>query len=90
MVPWGPKIETGYLDRPQLYADSDTGELHNVATQHPEKVKRMDEIIQAVRKNDKAALDSLQASPALAPSRPLQELQSEISAYSYRIAIKNS
>ena len=69
MVPWGPKIETGYLDRPQLYSDSDTGELHNVAPEHPEKVKRMDEIIQAVRKNDKAALDSLHASPALAPCK---------------------
>ena len=69
MVPWGPKIETGYLDRPQLYSDSDTGELHNVAPEHPEKVKRMDEIIQAVRKNDQAALDSLHASPALAPCK---------------------
>lgn len=65
MVPWGPKIETGYLDRPQLYKGDDAGELTNVAPEYPGEAERLKDIITAVRKQDKAMLDSLHASPAL-------------------------
>lgn len=38
----GPRIETGFLPKPQLYdLRDDPGETRNVAEQHPEKVKEM-------------------------------------------------
>ena len=65
MVPWGPKIETGYLDRPQLYKYSDKGEENNVAAEYPAEVERLEEIIEAVKEQNNAMLDSLHASPAM-------------------------
>lgn len=49
MVPWGPKIETGYLGTPQLYDMTQEGEKENVAAQHPEKVFELEQILRKVR-----------------------------------------
>ncbi|WP_455674680.1 sulfatase family protein [Phocaeicola sp.] len=49
MVPWGPKIETGYLNTPQLYKMDQVGEVKNVATQYPEKVFELENILRKVR-----------------------------------------
>lgn len=49
MVPWGPKIETGYLATPQLYDMNRVGEKENVATQYPEKVFELQQILRKVR-----------------------------------------
>lgn len=49
MIPWGPKIETGYLNTPQLYKMEKEGEMENVATQYPEKVFQLEEILRKVR-----------------------------------------
>lgn len=50
MITWGPKIETGYLPRPQLYhLPSDPEERHNVADKHPDIVRRMQAILQKER-----------------------------------------
>ncbi len=50
MITWGPKIETGNLSEPQLYdMESDTGERHNVAAQHPEIVKQMQQKVDELR-----------------------------------------
>ncbi len=38
LITWGPKIETGYLQTPQLYDMTVVGEQTNVAAQHPEVV----------------------------------------------------
>lgn len=65
MVPWGPKIETGYLASPQLYKDSDTGETKNVAEENRAVVDRLEQIVTAVRKKDTVKLDELNASPAM-------------------------
>ncbi len=46
MITWGPKIETGYLPKPQLYKLSeDMEERNNVAELYPEIVKAMQEIL---------------------------------------------
>lgn len=51
IVPWGTEIETGYLAEPQLYDNStDPGQLHNVATEHPDIVLRIQEILRNERK----------------------------------------
>lgn len=63
IVPWGTEIETGYLSEPQLYRASDSGELENVAARYPDTVKRMQEIVRAVRGNDEGLLRQLGARP---------------------------
>ena len=63
IVPWGTEIETGYLSEPQLYGASDSGELENVAARYPDTVKRMQEIVRAVRGNDERLLRQLGARP---------------------------
>ncbi|MFC3880600.1 sulfatase-like hydrolase/transferase [Algoriphagus namhaensis] len=40
MVPWGPKIETGFSEKPQLYR-LDQGEYENLAEKMPEKVAQL-------------------------------------------------
>ncbi len=66
IVPWGPKIETGYNNKPQLYRvfDADkTSELcgsssipddpcerNNLADDYPEQVKRMSQTLEIIRK----------------------------------------
>ena len=37
MIQWGPKIETGYKEDPQLFDMNSTEEYRNVAAEHPEK-----------------------------------------------------
>ena len=49
MSPWGPKIETGYLGIPQLYDMKQAGEKVNLATEHPEKVFELQQILRKVR-----------------------------------------
>ncbi|MHA7128970.1 sulfatase-like hydrolase/transferase [Algoriphagus namhaensis] len=48
MVPWGPKIETGFLERPQLYSLTDSGEWENLAEQMPEKLAEMAQKLEKV------------------------------------------
>lgn len=49
MIPWGPKIETGYSPTPQLYKMKEAGEQMNVAEQYPEKVFELQRILRKVR-----------------------------------------
>lgn len=50
MVPWGPKIETGYSALPQLFdMTSDPGEEKNVAPAHPDVVKRFEDLLHTLR-----------------------------------------
>lgn len=50
---WGPKIETGYLETPQLYNMEQAGEKENLATQHPEKVFELEQILREIRKDNR-------------------------------------
>ena len=46
MVPWGPKIETGFSSQDQLYRiDRPENEQDNVASRHPEMVKHLHELL---------------------------------------------
>lgn len=55
MITWGPKIETGYLPRPQLYnVLSDPTEQQNVAEAHPELVKQFEDILRVERAKQRA------------------------------------
>ncbi len=50
MIKWGPKIETGFLPAPQLYhIGTDGAETVNRATEQPEKVYEMQNILRHVR-----------------------------------------
>lgn len=49
MVPWGPKIETGYSSEPQLYDMRKVNEQENEALAHPEIVYRLQGILKDVR-----------------------------------------
>lgn len=50
MIPWGPKIETGYLPKPQLYdLEQDPSERHNLAERYPEIVERLSALLTAER-----------------------------------------
>lgn len=49
MITWGPKIETGNSDVPQLYDMSRVGERENVALRHPEIVFRLQSVLRRVR-----------------------------------------
>ena len=50
MIPWGPKIETGNLSTPQLYnIRQEQGERTNVATEHPELIFEMQNILRRER-----------------------------------------
>lgn len=50
MIPWGPKIETGYSREPQLYdLRSDPGETTNLAQRYPEIVRRLSQTLSRVR-----------------------------------------
>lgn len=51
MVPWGPKIETGYDKTPQLYDMTKVGEKENLALKHPETVYQLQSILKGVRQN---------------------------------------
>lgn len=50
IVAWGPKIETGYAQAPQLYhMPTDAGETTNKANEHPQVVKKFTELLQTLR-----------------------------------------
>ncbi len=50
MIKWGPKIETGFKNMPQLYRmDVDGGETTNKANEYPEKVYELQEILRHAR-----------------------------------------
>ncbi|MDE5594554.1 MAG: sulfatase-like hydrolase/transferase, partial [Muribaculaceae bacterium] len=50
IVAWGPKIETGYLQSPQLYdMQTDSLETMNVANNHPELVEYFSQILSSER-----------------------------------------
>ena len=49
MVPWGVKIETGYLAEPQLYRIDEGDEQNNVAESNPQTVIEMQSLINAIR-----------------------------------------
>ena len=51
MVPWGPKIETGYLKAPQLYDMRKVTEQENEAEKHPEIVFQLQETLKDIRAN---------------------------------------
>lgn len=49
MVPWGPKIETGYKSEPQLYDMHKSGEQENMAVKNPQKTYELQQILRKVR-----------------------------------------
>lgn len=51
MVPWGPKIETGYSTEPQLYktVDGELDENNNVAAENPTMVNGLKEELERIR-----------------------------------------
>ena len=51
MVPWGPKIETGYSADPQLYktVDGELDENNNVAAENPTMVNGLKEELERIR-----------------------------------------
>ena len=51
MVPWGPKIETGYSKTPQLYDMTQVGEQENLSEKRPEVVYQLQGILKGVRNN---------------------------------------
>lgn len=51
MIPWGPKIETGYLSTPQLFDITKSSyEETSVASQHPDVVTDCQQIINQLKK----------------------------------------
>ncbi len=52
MVPWGPKIETGFDHKPQLYnLKDDPGEHHNLTDKFPERTDEMGKKLAALLKD---------------------------------------
>ena len=49
MIQWGPKVETGSSLEPQLYKMEEVKEVTNYASQMPEKVTELQNILQSVR-----------------------------------------
>lgn len=49
MIPWGPKIETGYSKEPQLYQLTSPYEVDNLSKKYPNKVKKMQTIINELK-----------------------------------------
>lgn len=49
IVPWGPKIETGYLEMPQLYDMKRDGETKNVAEKNPQRVFELQKLLKEIR-----------------------------------------
>lgn len=49
MITWGPKIETGNSSVPQLYEMNKVTEKENVASQYPDKVFELQNILRRVR-----------------------------------------
>ncbi len=51
IIPWGPKIETGYKSIPQLYKMDQTGEQTDMAEQHPTIVFKLEKLLRKARNN---------------------------------------
>jgi hypothetical protein len=53
MVPWGPKIETGYSTEPQLFqkVGGEFDETRNVAADNPTILKAAKNLLEGIRKN---------------------------------------
>ncbi len=52
MVPWGPKIETGFQTKPQLYnLKNDPNEQNNLADKSPERVKDLAEKLTKLKRD---------------------------------------
>lgn len=49
IVSWGPRIETGYLEQPQLFDLTDPSEHKECAAQHPEIVESLSSILTRIR-----------------------------------------
>ena len=51
MIPWGPKIETGYSTSPQLfeYVDGEYDENRNKASEHPDVVSNLGDELEHIR-----------------------------------------
>lgn len=51
IIPWGPKIETGYSTTPQLFKQVNGAfdETHNVAPEHPTLVERLSTLMEHIR-----------------------------------------
>ena len=51
MVPWGPKIETGYSKEPQLFrmVDGEYDEENNVAAENPTMVNGLKSVLETIR-----------------------------------------
>jgi hypothetical protein len=55
MVPWGPKIETGYSTEPQLFrmVDGEFDETENVAGENPTILNAAKNLLEVIRNNRK-------------------------------------
>jgi hypothetical protein len=50
MIPWGPKIETGYLKAPQLFdIRKDIGETNDLSQKKPRLLRKLQEMLGATR-----------------------------------------
>ena len=51
IIPWGPEIETGYMQKPQLFlsVNGTPDETNNVAEENPEVVNYMNDILENIR-----------------------------------------
>jgi arylsulfatase A-like enzyme len=54
MIPWGPKIETGYSTTPQLFKQVNGAfdETHNVAPEHPAIVNQLSTLLEQIRRGN--------------------------------------
>lgn len=50
MVPWGPKIETGYSEEPQLFYMKEEGEQENLSDKRKKKVKKLRLMLEKITK----------------------------------------
>lgn len=52
MVPWGPKIDTGFRMHPQLYnLKNDPDEQENLAAKFPERIEELSEKLTTLKKD---------------------------------------
>ena len=50
MIPWGPKIETGYLKTPQLFdIRKDISETNDLSQKKPRLLRKLQEMLGATR-----------------------------------------
>ena len=50
MIPWGPKVETGYRPEPQLFRmKHDAGEQTDLAKRHPRRTHRLMQLLESIK-----------------------------------------